>query len=64
MSRITVKEWKRLESLASDEDLYARLDEISSSAICPALCTEGCEVEPDGECEHGHPSVLLGMGLI
>ena len=26
--------------------------------------TDGCWVEPDGECEHGHPSWLLHMGLI
>ena len=32
--------------------------------IVPACCTEGCEVEPDGTCEHGCPSVLLAMGVI
>ena len=26
--------------------------------------TDGCWVEPDGECEHGHPSWLIAMGLI
>ena len=26
--------------------------------------TDGCWVEPDGICEHGHPSWLLIMGLI
>lgn len=26
--------------------------------------TDGCSVEPDGTCEHGHPSWLLRMGLI
>lgn len=26
--------------------------------------TDGCWVEPDGTCEHGHPSWLLEMGLI
>lgn len=26
--------------------------------------TDGCTVEPDGMCEHGHPSWLLRMGLI
>jgi len=30
----------------------------------PACCSEGCYVEPDGKCSHGHPSVLLDMGLI
>jgi hypothetical protein len=26
--------------------------------------TDGCRVEPDGVCEHGHPSWLLKLGLI
>jgi hypothetical protein len=32
--------------------------------IAPACCTEGCEVEPDGHCEHGQPSVLIASYLI
>ena len=26
--------------------------------------TDGCLVEPDGWCEHGHPSWLIKLGLI
>ena len=26
--------------------------------------TDGCRVEPDGTCPHGHPSWLLRLGLI
>jgi hypothetical protein len=26
--------------------------------------TDGCQVEPDGTCEHGHPSWLLRAGMI
>lgn len=26
--------------------------------------TDGCQVEPDGYCEHGHVSWLLYLGLI
>ena len=29
-----------------------------------AEATDGCTVEPDGMCPHGHPSWLLRMGLI
>lgn len=29
-----------------------------------AKATDGCDVEPDGHCEHGKPSWLLEMGLI
>jgi hypothetical protein len=26
--------------------------------------TDGCTIEPDGVCEHGHPSWLLYLGMI
>lgn len=26
--------------------------------------TDGCRVEPDGVCEHNHPSWLLRLGMI
>lgn len=29
-----------------------------------ADATDGCTVEPDGVCEHGHPSWLLYLGFI
>ena len=29
-----------------------------------AEATDGCIVEPDGICPHGHPSWLIVMGLI
>jgi hypothetical protein len=29
----------------------------------PALCDHGCEVEPDGKCCHGCPSILRAAGL-
>jgi len=31
-------------------------------SVCDA--TDGCEVEPDGVCEHGHPSWLLYYGIL
>lgn len=30
-------------------------------SVCEA--TDGCDVEPDGTCSHGHPSWLLRLGL-
>lgn len=42
------------------EDLTAEL----MSASVPACCSELCEVEPDGECEHGFPSVLIALGVM
>jgi hypothetical protein len=32
--------------------------------VCPTSCEEQCEVEPDGVCEHGHPSWLIRWGMI
>lgn len=29
-----------------------------------ARATDGCRVEPDGVCEHGHASWILRLGLI
>lgn len=29
-----------------------------------AEATDGCRVEPDGTCEHNHPSWLLRLGFI
>lgn len=31
-------------------------------SVCEA--TDGCQVEPDGVCQHGHPSWLLKLGLM
>ncbi len=38
------------------------LEEWDQDGGCEA--TDGCWVEPDGTCEHGHPSWLLYWGLI
>jgi hypothetical protein len=41
------------------------MDELEAfvyDSVCPA--TDGCEVEPDGVCEHGHPSWLRKLSLI
>ncbi len=44
------------------------LMEIAESVMfeddAPALCDDGCEVEPDGKCCHGCPSILRAAGLI
>ena len=31
---------------------------------CAFPTSDGCEVEPDGRCEHGHPTWLRRYGLI
>jgi hypothetical protein len=39
-----------------------QLERWMSDSIAEAV--DGCQVEPDGTCEHGSPSWLLRMGLI
>ena len=33
-------------------------------SVQPACCDEGCNVEPDGRCEHDCPSISLALGII
>lgn len=39
-------------------------EDYVTDSVVPALCWEGCTVEPDGRCEHGNPSILLALGMI
>ncbi|MGV0985062.1 MAG: hypothetical protein ACOYB2_10935 [Limnohabitans sp.] len=39
-----------------------QIEEWVMDSVCEA--TDGCSVEPDGRCEHGHPSWLLRLGLV
>jgi hypothetical protein len=39
-----------------------QIEEWVYDSVCDA--TDGCEVEPDGTCPHGHRSWLLRLGLI
>ena len=40
------------------------LMEITFCSVVPACCSEDCQVEPDGRCQHGYDSVLIKEGLI
>lgn len=77
MARITLKQWcddNGIEytmnakgtgiALALSPQLQQTLEDLVIDSVCPALCDEGCEVEPDGRCEHDCPSILLACGLI
>ena len=41
---------------------FETLEEWDMDGVAEA--TDGCRVEPDGVCEHGHPSWLLALGMI
>ncbi len=60
-ARITVQEVLDREGTTMEQLQYDVLFDLRHS---PALCEDGCEVEPDGTCPHGHPPVLLAEGLI
>lgn len=45
----------------SEPDVDALLDMMDEDE---ADATDGCTVEPDGECPHGHPSWLIVESLI
>jgi hypothetical protein len=62
--RIKIKQLKEDLGIETPDEWMSQLEEWVSDSICPALCEDGCEVEPDGHCEHGHPSVLIAMGII
>ena len=54
-------------TLANDYGYDSREEFLNSEcndSVMPACCTEGCEVEPDGNCEHGCPSPLVALGYI
>jgi hypothetical protein len=70
MSDVTKKEkneylitvYEALENAGIKYDDF--IEEGAYDSIVPACCKEGCEVEPDGRCEHGCPSVMLKLGVI
>ncbi len=53
------KPWPEPTTPEPDE---SELEEWSLDGVADA--TDGCSVEPDGECPHGHPSWILRLGLI
>lgn len=61
IDRLTVKQVAEELGYNSVFDL---LEEYGNEFVVPACCPEGCEVEPDGRCEHGHPSILIALGVI
>lgn len=58
--RITLRVLAEREGYTDSLDFIETLDD----SVVPACCSEGCEVEPDGRCEHGCPSALLAAGII
>ena len=63
--RIGVDQLCRAEGCMDEDALLEVAAGYESDTGCmPALCEEGCWAEPDGQCPHGHPSVLLELGMM
>lgn len=62
--RLTVKQLKADYGVETEEQWVALLRTFILDGVCPALCDEGCVVEPDGRCPHDCPSVLVALGMI
>ncbi len=62
--RMTIAEWRKENGLEDEDKYMEAAEDATSDSVVPAMCTEGCEVEPDGHCPHGCPSLLLAMGVI
>ena len=60
-NRISLREWAEDNGY---ESVMEALEGECSDSVMTALCIHGCNVEPDGRCEHGCPSPLLAAGLI
>jgi hypothetical protein len=55
-------ELARQSGLSGPEPTTSQLEEWMMDGVAEA--TDGCRIEPDGTCEHGHPSWLIHLGLI
>ncbi len=49
--------------VGSFDDAMAALRDEASDGVVSTPCPDGCQVEPDGECPHGHPSWLVILGF-
>ena len=62
--KMTLKEFRVEHGITDGAEMADALKDWASDSVVPALCQDGCEVEPDGTCEHGCESILLRMGVI
>ena len=60
--QLSLKDWLAQNGYTSADEALADYSEMDDTY--PAMCSEDCQVEPDGHCEHGAPSLLLALGLI
>lgn len=56
-------EYRSPKELGFDIDDPDTIESVVYASVVPACCSSGCQVEPDGKCQHGHPSVLIKLGI-
>jgi hypothetical protein len=61
---MTLKEFRAEHGIESGTDMQEALTDWVTDSVVPAMCKDGCEVEPDGICEHGCPSILVAVGVV
>lgn len=68
MARVTLTQWAEDANMLGEDgriDMENELlQEILMDSVQPAMCDEECEVEPDGHCPHGAPSLSIVLGII
>jgi hypothetical protein len=62
--QMTLKEFRVEHGITDGAEMADALKDWCADSVVPALCHDGCEVEPDGRCEHGCPSILIKLGVI
>lgn len=62
--RITARDFFESNGLTEEGARIDFLESTTFDGVAPALCRDGCEVEPDGRCSHGCPSILLALGYV
>jgi len=62
--KLSLDQWRKNEGVEDEDAFMELLGTYVYDSVCPPLCTSCDMVEPDGHCQHGHPSVLLEAGLI
>jgi hypothetical protein len=62
--QMTLKEFRVEHGINDGADMADALKDWCSDSVVPALCHDGCEVEPDGHCQHDCPSILVKLGVI
>ncbi len=60
--KLTLAQWMEKEGVKSLDEILTQYDLLDS--VQPALCSEGCEVEPDGTCPHGGVALTMALGVI